>query len=457
MLALPLIAGQLGQMLLGISDTIMIGHLGVNELGAATLATTLLIVPFVLGIGLLSSISVRVSQAHGANRPEDARRALRHGTWLAFAFGVITFLLTVALVPFLGFLNQPTEVIRHTPAFLLICSASLIPALISMAWKNHADALNHPWPSFWILLGGVVLDIFLNWLLIWGHWGMPAMGMEGAAVSTLFARILTMVAMYHWLKRSTKVNAWTPRRWWAACDRATFRNLLSIGVPASLQLLTEVTAFSVCTVLIGTLGAVSLAAHQVAINCAAMAFMVPLGVAMALTVRVGEIVGARQHARLHRVLAGGWVFAIGFMSMSMVLFFTCGHWIASQFGSDEGVIAIATRLLIVAGFFQLVDGVQVVSAFALRGVNDVRVPAWTAFVAYWVVAIPLGYFLGLRMGWGPEGMWTGLAVGLGVAAVLLGLRSWKLLSEERAGADARAVLPAPRPATAPAKMRECVD
>lgn len=159
--------------------------------------------------------------------------------------------------------------------------------------------------------------------------------------------------------------------------------------------------------------------------------MVPLGVAMAITVRVGEIVGARQQARLHRVLAGGWFFSTAFMTCSMLVFFTFGREIASFFGDNAGVQAIAARLLIVAGFFQLVDGIQVVSAFALRGVNDVRIPAWIAFAAYWMVAVPLGYFLGLRCGWGAEGMWTGLAAGLGVAAVVLACRSWQLLAPSR--------------------------
>lgn len=190
---------------------------------------------------------------------------------MALAFGVLSLLVSIAIVPLLGFLNQPEEVIQLTPSFLIIIAASLIPAFITMAWKNHADALNHPWPPFFIMMGGVFLNIWLNWLLIWGHWGMPAMGMEGAALATLISRILTTIGLFQWLRRSPKVNAWTPRHWWARCESSTFKNLLSIGFPASLQLLTEVGAFAACTLLIGTLGAVPLAAHQVAINCAGFA------------------------------------------------------------------------------------------------------------------------------------------------------------------------------------------
>ncbi len=427
-LALPLIAGQLCQMLMGVADTVMVGRLGVVALGAATFANTLLIVPFVLGIGLLISISVRVSQASGANRPADAQDALRHGTWLALGFGVLIVALAATGLPLLRHLGQPPEVVAAAPTFLMICAVSLVPALLSLAWKDHADALNHPWRPFWIMLGGVGLNIFLNWLWIWGHWGFPALGLEGAGWATLVSRIAVAVAMFQWLTRSPLVCAWTPPRWFIACRRETFLNLLAIGFPASLQLLTEVTAFAVAALLIGTLGAVPLAAHQVAITCAGVTFMVPLGVAMAITVRVGEIVGAGERPRLHRVLIGGWLFGLGFMALSTLAFLIFGREIAAQFVSDRTVVETAAHLLIVAGVFQLCDGLQVVSAHALRGVDDVRVPTWIAFVAYWIVALPAGAALGIWRGHGPMGMWTGLAAGLAVAAVAMGVRAWRKLA-----------------------------
>jgi len=427
-LALPLIAGQLSQMLMGVADTVMVGQLGVVQLGAATFANMLLIVPFVLGIGLLTSISVRVSQASGANRPADAEEALRHGTWLALGFGLLVAALVVLGLPLLGHLGQPPEMVAMAPTYLVTCAISLVPALLSMAWKDHADALNHPWRPFWIMLGGVGLNVLLNWLWIHGHWGFPALGLEGAGYATLVSRIVVAVAMFQWLTRSPLVRRWTPPRWLAPCRWAAFRSLLAIGFPASLQLLTEVTAFAVAALLIGTLGVVPLAAHQVAITCAGTAFMVPLGVAMAITVRVGEIVGAGERPRLHRVLFGGWLFGIGFMALSTLAFLLFGREIAAQFVSDHGVVEMAARLLLVAGVFQLFDGLQVVSAHALRGVNDVRVPTWIAFIAYWLVALPAGAALGIWQGHGPIGMWTGLAAGLGVAALAMGVRAWRKLA-----------------------------
>jgi MATE family multidrug resistance protein len=179
--------------------------------------------------------------------------------------------------------------------------------------------------------------------------------------------------------------------------------------------------------MIGTLGVVPLAAHQVAITCVATAFMVPLGMAMATTVRVGEILGADERPRLHRVLLGSWLFAAAFMSASMLVFFFFGEPLASLFVTDTEVVSAAGALLLVAALFQLFDGLQVVSVSALRGVNDVAVPAWMAALAYWGVALPLGWYWGLQSGWGATGVWSAMAVGLGVAAVLLGRRAWRLL------------------------------
>jgi len=427
-LAFPLVSGQLSQMLMGVVDTVMVGAIGIAALGTSTFANTLLVVPFVLGIGVLSSVSVRVSQAYGAGDPAGAQEAVRHGTWLAAVLGLLITLLTALGIPLLDQLGQPPEVVERAPAFLLICAASMIPALLTLAWKNHADALNRPWVPFWINLSAVGVNAGLNALWIHGLAGFPAMGLNGAAWATFTARLLAAIAMMVWMKRAGTLHAWTPQRWFAPCRLAAFRSLLQIGVPAGLQLLAEVVAFAVSALMIGTLGTMPLAAHQVAMTCAATAFMVPLGIAMATTVRVGEIVGARQPRRLRKVIAAGWLFAIAFMGLTMVPFFLAGESIAGWFVGDPQVVRMAASLLIVAGFFQLVDGMQVVSAGALRGMNDVRVPAWIAFVAYWAIALPVGAFLGLPRwaGYGAAGVWAGLASGLAVAALLLGIRAWRM-------------------------------
>lgn len=426
-LALPLISSQLSQMLMGAADTVMIGAVGVVPLGASTFANTLLAVPFVMGIGLLSSVSVRVSQAHGANEPAEAQQAVRHGTWLAVGLGLLVVLTMGLLLPFLSWFQQPAEVVERTPIYLMTCAVSLIPSLMSLVWKNHADALNRPWVPFWIMLGSVGVDIFLNWVWIWGKLGFPAMGLEGAGYSTLLGRCLCAIALFLWLTRSAATRAWTPSRWLSRWQRSSFSSLLVIGIPACMHMLAEVTAFVTASLMVGSLGVAALAAHQVAITCIATAFMIPLGVAMATTVRVGEIVGAHQRARLHRVLSGSWLFAAAFMTLSMIVFFVWGRELASMFVQEAEVIQVATTLLLVASLFQLFDGLQVVSAAALRGVDDVKVPAWIAVLAYWVISLPMAWVLAFHWQLGAAGVWGALAIGLGIAAPMLMWRAWRLL------------------------------
>jgi len=429
-LALPLISGQLSQMLMGAADTVMIGAVGVVPLGASTFANTLLAVPFVMGIGLLSSVSVRVSQAHGAQVPEDAQQAVRHGTWLAAGMGLMVVLVLGLMLPFLSWFQQPAEVVAQAPVYLMTCAVSLIPALMSMVWKNHADALNRPWPPFWIMLGSVMLNVLLNWLWIWGNWGFPALGLEGAGYATLTARCIGAGVLFLWITRSAVTRVWTPRRWLIPCQRSGFTSLLGIGIPACLHMLAEVTAFVTASLMVGSLGVAALAAHQVAITCIATAFMIPMGVAMATSVRVGEIVGARQRERLHRVLAGSWLFAAAFMTLSMIVFFVWGRELAALFVQEAEVIRVATSLLLVASLFQLFDGLQVVSAAALRGVDDVKVPAWIAVLAYWVISLPMAWVMTFHWHLGAVGVWGALAIGLGIAAPLLMWRAWRLLGAE---------------------------
>ncbi len=434
-LALPLISGQVSQMLMGVVDTVMIGKVGVVPLAAATFANNLQAVPFVVAMGLLGSVSVRVSQAGGAGEPEAAGAAVRHGSWLAVFWWGLVMVGIGGVLPFLSGMGQPPEVAANAPPYLVLCSVSLLPALLTMAWKSHADAMNHPWVPFWIGLGAIGLNVVFNWLWIYGKAGFPAMGLEGAGWATLAARILGALALFGWLNQTRHLRGWLPRRWLERCTWAGFVDLLKIGVPASLQLLAEVTAFVAASLMIGTLGVIPLAAHQVALTCAATSFMLPLGVAMATTVRVGEIAGANEGYRLRRVLVGSWLFGLLFMSVSMTLFLVLGRPLAALFVTDLDVIKLAATLLIVAGLFQLFDGIQVVSVAALRGINDVNVPAAMAAFSYWGIALPLGWYAGLRLGHGAVAIWAAMSVGLALAAGLLGWRAWRLLDQPSKGSS----------------------
>lgn len=424
-LAIPLIIGQLGQMLISLSDTLMLGWLGVTELAACSFANTLIYLPMMFGIGMSMAVSIRVSHARGANDPAAARAALRHGLYVTLAMGILTVLAALAIRPFFGLFRQDPEVIAIVPDFLLLLAASMIPAMGSMAVKNHADAMNRPWPVFWISLAGVALNILLNWMLIFGKWGAPHLGFEGAAVATLIARTASLIGMIAWCRGDAALKEWVPKRWLRMPDWAAVRDLLRTGFPASMQLVAEVSAFMMATFIIGSMGKDELASHQVAIQCAATIFMIPLGISMALTVRIGEAFGARNHASMRPILTSGWMMGLAFALLSVSAFSFLNREIAGLFIKDPNVLRMAASLLVVAGFFQFSDTMQIIAAGALRGLDDVKVPAWMSFGAYWVVSIPLGYVLAYPLGMGVTGMWWGITLGLTITAVLLGRRIWR--------------------------------
>ena len=425
LLAFPLVAGQLSQMLMGVTDTLMIGRLGVVPLAAATFANTVLHLPLMVGIGMMMAVSIHVSQARGAKSPPAARAALRHGLLIGHVVGLLTVVVAVLLLPFLKHLRQEPEVSAAAGVYFVIVAVSMIPAIGSMAVKNHADAMNHPWPPFWIILGGVLLNIGLNAILIYGKLGAPRLGLEGAGIATLIARSVTLIVLLTWCVRSRFLREWVPKRWFRKPDGKAIRSMVRIGTPASLQLLAEVSAFVAATILIGTIGKEALASHQVAISCAATVFMVPLGLSMALTVQVGEAYGAREFTRLRPIVVSGWLMAILFTIFSAQAFLFFNETIAGWFLTEPKAVAVAAALLIVAAAFQFSDALQIISSGALRGLGDVAVPAWVAFVAYWVISVPLGAWLAFRRDLGVEGMWWGITLGLTITALVLGIRIWR--------------------------------
>lgn len=425
-LAFPLVIGQVSQMLLGVADTVMIGKLGVTELAVLTFANSLFYVPFVFGIGVLTAISVFTSNARGGGDTAAGRASCRLGVYISTVLGLLLFGLMWVLSQNLGIFGQPPEVEARTGLFFQIIMASLVPALMSLALKNHADSLNRPWPPFWIFLGGVVLNVFLNWVMIYGKLGCPAWGLEGAAIATLISRIAIVVAMFVWLYQAKGLREWVPYHWFRMPAKAETRKFLGIGIPASLQMISEVSAFSAAGLLMGKFGATAMAAHQVALMCAATAFMVPLGLSMALSVRIGSANGAGESHRLRKIVVSGWWLGAGWALIGAVIFFVFGEYLASLYIDEQPVIKLAASIMIVVGVFQLFDSLQIGSVAMLRGLHDARMPAFMGFVAYWVIGIPIGILLSIQMGYGAVGVWCGLATGLFIACALLVPRLWKL-------------------------------
>ncbi len=446
-LAVPLMIGQLSQMLLGVADTLMIGALGVTEMAALTFANALFHVPFVFGIGVLTAVSVLSSNAAGAGDAAAVRASCRHGVYVSLALGLALFAIGWLVSLRLEMFAQPPAVTARTGGYFLIVMASVIPALASIALKNHADALNRPWPPFWIFVGGVVLNIALNWVLIYGKLGAPALGLEGAGWATLLARTAVLVAVFVWLNRARDLRERVPFRWLRAPDLAEIRRLLAIGWPASLQMLSEVAAFSAAGLIMGRFGPTAMAAHQIAITCAATAFMIPLGLSMALTVRIGAAWGARDWQRLRPIVVSGWAMGLAYAGAAAAFFLLGGELLAARFIDAAEVIRLAAALLAIVGVFQAFDSVQVAAVSMLRGLHDARMPALIGFVSYWMVGLPVAAWLGFGLGWQAEGVWWGLAAGLAAACVALGPRLWR----RTAPARAEALSPPPPPAASPGR------
>ncbi len=425
-LALPIIVGQVSQMLMGVTDSVMIGHAGTVPLAASSFGGNVFGIFYVVGIGMMVPVAIFVSRAHGADRPEDAAEYLRHGVAIAGAFGVVELLVLAGLGTQLAHFGQPPEVIAIVTPFFLLIGASILPVLIYLALRQFAEAMGRPWMPMVIMLGGVGLNAALNWVFIFGHLGLPALGLTGAGVSTLLSRTIGATVIYFWVKRDPMTRVAWPAHWLARLSGARLREMLHVGLPASGMLFFEASAFTFSTVMIGWLGAVPLAAHQIAITCASLAFMFPLGLSMAAGMRVSHAVGAGERDRLRPIAYTAMAMGMMLTGTFALAFGFGGTAISGWFVDDATVIELAAKLLIVAALFQLFDGWQVTGAAALRGITDVKVPAVITFAAYWVVALPLGYLLGVRGPLGAVGMWIGIASGLALAAVFLAVRFTRL-------------------------------
>lgn len=421
-LAAPIILGQISQMAMNLTDSVMIGRVGTVPLAGSAFAGNLFGLFFILGLGMLLPIAVLVAQARGAKDPQEAGELLRHGLVLATAFSFAEILIMAVLGTQLARLGQPPEVVAVAGPFYFVIALSLLPALLFQVLRQFAESMGRPWVPMVIMSAGILLNAGLNWLLIYGNAGFPAWGLTGAGCSTLTSRTLGVVVIVVWLRKDQGLRAAWPTTWFAPLSFARFRSMLRLGVPASGQLLFESGAFTAASIMIGWLGAISLAAHQIAISCAAMTFMFTLGLATAASMRIGQAVGAQEHERLRPIGFGALFAGLCCMSLFALVFAVGGEWLSAQFVNDAAVIALAAKMLIVAALFQLFDGAQVIGAGILRGLTDVRVPTAITFVAYWLIALPGGYWWGVHRGAGALGVWAALAAGLAFAGIFLAAR-----------------------------------
>ena len=435
-LAVPIMLGMLGYGLMFYVDVAMAGHLGETALAASALASNLSYIPYVFGIGVVGAVAVYQSQDNGAGVEESAPAILRHGMALALALGVVTAVLSHALVGYLPLLGSTPEVTAEAHDFFILMSWSMIPGLLFHALRGHRDSQHQPWISLVWLSVGILANILLNWLWMFGHWGFPAMGLAGAGWATLVARCVMFIGLWFTPGRGAV-------RWMDGLQLAVFRRLLQTGWPAGLHSLSEGGIFAVVPIMAGWLSSTAQAAHQVAISTASAAFMLPLGLGIAAGIRVGEAYGAKDPRRVQAIGHGALILGGLIMSLYGLVMVLTRPWLMQTYGvAGTEIATVASALLVFAALWAPFDGLQVVAAYLLRSVNCAAWASWSVFVVYWLfclpfalaLAFPPGFTLfGVPVGWyglGPSGIWISLATGLMLVALAM---TWKFRQVARSG------------------------
>lgn len=419
-LAVPVVFSELGWMAMGVVDTVMVGRLGAEAIGTVALGSACFYSFALFALGLLLGLDTMIAQAFGAGDISACHRALRQGLWLTLITTPFVMLICWIIPIFLPSWGITPAVALGVGPFLNALSWGTLPLLLYAALRRYLQATGHVKPVTFALVSANLVNVFFNWVFIYGKFGIRAMGTEGAGWSTALARVYmaALLGFFVWYfdrNKGAGLFHEFPR-----FERPLFNRLVRLGFPAASQITMEVGAFSLATVFAGRLPAASLAAHQIALNCASVTYMVPLGISSAAAVRVGHAVGRGEFDVARRA---GWIavfLGVAFMFCAAIVFITAPRALLRAYSPDPRVIEAGVSLLALAALFQIFDAIQTVTTGALRGLGDTRTAMFTNFAGYWVFGLPLGYALCFAADWGLLGLWWGLTLALiGIAIVLL--------------------------------------
>ncbi len=428
-LGLPLVGSHLAQMALHVTDTVLMGWYGVNELAAVVLGSSSFFVIFIFGSGFAQAVMPMVASALGAGDETQVRRDARMGLWLSIAFGLFTYPLFWWAEPVLLALGQKPEVARLGQDFLRIAGLGMIPALLVMTLKSYLAALERTQVVLWVTLAAVVVNLGAAWALIFGAGPVPALGVRGAALASLIVQVLTFVLLAVYAAVLPELRRFHLfQRFWRP-DWHAMGQVFRLGWPIGVTSLSEAGLFQATALMMGWIGTVELAAHGIAMEVAALAFMVHLGLSNATTVRTGRAEGAGDAQALRDGARVAIALSVFFGLCMITLFLTLPGPIIALFldlskPEAAGIVAFGTALLAVAALFQMADAMQVMALGLLRGIRDTRLPMIIAAVSYWGIGVPAAYLLAFRAGWGGQGLWLGLTLGLVCAATTMMWRFW---------------------------------
>ena len=414
--------GQLGHVMVGLVDNLMIGQLGPAPLAAVSLGNALVFIAMSLGIGFSFAITPLIAEADGAQDIDSGRSYFHHGLILCTLNGIILFLLLLVAKPVLYYLDQPAEVVELAMPYLEIVAFSMIPLMAFQAFKQFADGLSQTRYAMYATLLSNIVNVVFNYILIYGIWVFPRLELVGAAWGTLISRFFMLWFIWEILRKRKKLKAsfiWTRNeilKW------PVFKRLLALGFPTALQMLFEVAIFTGTIFLAGNLGTNPQAANQIALNLASMTFMIAVGLGVTATIRVGNQVGLRKYRELRRIALSIFLLVFLIEAVFAVLFILLKDILPVFYIDNAEVIMLAAQLLIIAALFQLSDGIQVVILGALRGLQDVRIPTVICFIAYWIIGFPVSFYFGQEEQLGSMGIWLGLLAGLTASALMLYFR-----------------------------------
>jgi MATE family multidrug resistance protein len=427
-LAYPVMLSNLGHVMMGVADSVMVGHVSATSLAAAGLANVVFNVLMLFGIGVSYAITPLVAAADGAGNKHAIIETLRHGLVINVANSIVLAAIVYTCKGLLYHIDQPTEVVPLSLPYLSIVTFSLIPMLVFQTFKQFAEGLSNTRIAMIIIIASNLVNIVLNYIMIYGHAGSPAMGLNGAGWATFTSRIFMAASFAGYIYLAPRFRQFRTAFSIGRYSGSLFSKMLHLGVPSGVQFIFEVAAFDFSLVMMGWLGTTTQAAHQIAINLATVSYMTTAGLAAAATIRVSYFLGRHDFKNLRTAAYTLLAMALLLMMLWALAFIVGRHWLPGLYVENAEVIAVASTLMIIAGLFQLSDGAQVVCVAALRGLQDVKVPSLFIFISYWIIGLPLGYWLAFKTDYGPQGVWLGLFIGLTLTALAMFARFRALAS-----------------------------
>ena len=421
-LAYPVVLSQLGHIMVGVVDTAMVGQIGSIPQAAVALANSLYILVLVFGLGVSYGVTPLVAAADSSKNNSENAALLKHGIIINTAMGILLFLLLVMISPVLNYFNQKQEVVDLAIPFLNVMTLGMIPLCIFSGFKQFTEGLSFTRIAMLITVGSNLLNIVLNYVMIFGHWGFPAMGLMGSCWASFISRVAMALAMFAYVYYNKHFKVYWKDFNFKNISKELTKKILALGIPSGLQWVFEVGAFSFAVIMIGWISPTAQAAHQVALSLAATTYMMASGLSAAASVRVGNQLGLKNREGIRTAGFSAVVMALMFMGLMAICFILFRDTLPTFFSSEPQVISISASLLIIAAFFQLSDGTQVVCLGALRGMKDVTIPTVITLIAYWVIGLPMSYIFAFKLNFGVQGVWYGLSLGLTTAAILLFLR-----------------------------------